>query len=693
MQEKSAAQSQETKPPLASPPRAAPAAAQHVQSPTPAPAAPAAEAAAGAAEAQALSPAAQHTPQPSAHVQQQRQQQQDEGQPTEAAAEQVPFESPLASLATAALPSFSPEKQPAAQQRLAASSPRLAATPSTAAVGWAQPGASPRASPRPQSPAGQRSSSPDNQQRASAGQLRGWAASLRPPGEQRLAGLPDWDRSRPESPLSGAGGITHGAGRAGSKAGSRAGSQPGSRAGSRPGSPTRRMQVQSPGGSRPASPGPATAASAWVQQEAEPADGGKAAGPLTVMVRRAVSKLQQLHELEEELQLPAAGIQPSSGAPQLGGANVAARQQGQQPARYDQQPQQRQPPPEYELRRSLEPVLSAIKEAHSEEGSQGASSHRSSRQGGGVQQVSDGRSGGSARSRASSAAQQQEAGRLQRLQDQLAANMQQVGVGWIGSSLLMTHCCLRVLRVPSDVNGPCAPMVPTLLSSCSFRAQIQRRLDGQQEGHSAHSPRSPASAASPAVAGLDTCERGSSGESGMPAAWDEQEALPAPGQRRYAQLAAQEAQQAASACSSPASSCGDGDSAGGYQDAHALGSGSSGVVMAVSNPLFGSSRPGTAEGLQNMQEALLPPKRSLRRQRSSQGESGSPRLERHEHRQQQQQQSAGMGGSLLQASLGSLGSGFGGEELACRLVHATGSHPWPTLLVLFLGCGSCLLRA
>ena len=146
----------------------------------------------------------------------------------------------------------------------------------------------------------------------------------------------------------------------------------------------------------------------------------------------------------------------------------------------------------------------------------------------------------------------------------------------------------------------------------------------------------------------------------MPAAWDEQEALPAPGQRRYAQHAAQQDQQDVSAPSSPTSSCnGDEELAGGCQVAQVPSSGSSGVVLAVCNPLFGSSRPGTAEGLHSMQDALLPPKRSLRRQRSSQDESSSPCLPGQQ--QLRQQHSVGKGGSLLQASLGSLGSGFGGE--------------------------------
>ncbi len=198
------------------------------------------------------------------------------------------------------------------------------------------------------------------------------------------------------------------------------------------------------------------------------------------------------------------------------------------------------------------------------------------------------------------------------------------------------------------------PQLHDTTSSMPPATQIQRRLD-EQQGHSSGSPRSPASGSWPAGPGQDTCERGSSGESGMPAAWDEQDVLPAPGQRRYAQQAAQQAQQEGSAPSSPASSCsGDAESVGGLQNAEVPSSGGSGVVLAVSNPLFGSSRPGTAEGLQSMQDALLPPKRSLRRQGSSQDESSSPRLDMHQRRQN------------LQASLGSLGSGFGGEPSSCH---------------------------
>lgn len=197
--------------------------------------------------------------------------------------------------------------------------------------------------------------------------------------------------------------------------------------------------------------------------------------------------------------------------------------------------------------------------------------------------------------------------------------------------------------------------------------QIQQRLD-EHEGRFPGSPHSPAAGSGWPATEVDTCERGSSGESGMPAAWDEQEALPAPGQRQYPQHVAPKGQQGAAAPGSPASSSdGDADSVGGYREAEGPGSSGSGVVLAVSNPLFGSSRPGTAEGLQSMQDALLPPKRSLRRHRSSQDESGSPRLDR----QQQQQTSAGAASGLLRGSLGSLGSGFGGGHVLA-LICSTG---------------------
>ena len=404
------------------------------------------------------------------------------------------------------------------------------------------------------------------------------------------------------------------------------------------------------------------------------------------MVRKAVSKLQQLHELEEELQLPGAGIQASGVASQLGSAGTALEQPGQPHGRYAQQAKPCQAPPHQELRRSLEPVKSAIKEAHSGEGSQGGSDCSSGRPGRAASQRSDGRSGGSrgadshgsganAVQRGDRAVQGQE-GRLQRLQEQLAANMEQVRLAWLGwvcvmvldafmsaNSLPLACCacsCISAFRASLLVGH--AHSLPSLLIhsymtlTCSHMpssTQIQRRLD-EQQGHSSRSPHSPVNGTWPAGPGQDTCERGSSGESGMPAAWDEQDVLPAPGQRQYVQ-AVQAAQQEVSAPSSPASSCsGDAESVGGLQNAEEPSSGGSGVVLAVSNPLFGSSRRGTAEGLQSMQDALLPPKRSLRRQGSAQDESVSPRLDRQPRRQN------------LQASLGSLGSGFGGEPSSCH---------------------------
>ncbi|KAL4437400.1 hypothetical protein ABPG75_004539 [Micractinium tetrahymenae] len=114
----------------------------------------------------------------------------------------VPAESPLASLATAVLPSFSPDKLPQAKAPAAAvaagkaTAPGVAAaaaaegsTPDPTAAGWHSAAGSPPA-------AGVRSDSPVLQSHPAAAQ---WSASLRPPGEQLLPGLPDWDRSRPGS--------------------------------------------------------------------------------------------------------------------------------------------------------------------------------------------------------------------------------------------------------------------------------------------------------------------------------------------------------------------------------------------------------------------------------------------------------------------------------------------------------------
>lgn len=163
------------------------------------------------------------------------------------------------------------------------------------------------------------------------------------------------------------------------------------------------------------------------------------------------------------------------------------------------------------------------------------------------------------------------------------------------------------------------------------------------------------------------CDRRSSGDS-MPAAWDQQEPLPAPGQPRYQQHHPhQRSSPPAGAAGSPAVS-----SDAGYppaaEEEEEEGAGG-GVVLAVSNPLYGSSRPGTAQGLQSLQDAL-PPKRSLRRSSQSESESGPPAqawdlrasssslaaaaAERRRRRQPE---------AVVLRSLGSLGSGFGGGRL------------------------------
>lgn len=310
-----------------------------------------------------------------------------------------------------------------------------------------------------------------------------------------------------------------------------------------------------------------------------------------------------------------------------------------------------------------------------------------------------------------------------------------------------------------------APLHPPL-------EQIQKRIREQEE-------RSPGgSGASPgAAAGAVTFDHGSSAES-LPAAWDEQEPLPAPGQqhhhhhRQLQQLqqdlphhhhhhqqqqwysaAREESEEAEQekvgerrqqrrwrrnqlALSSPSTSDDSrlgspSSSRGSRQWPERSGSGSD-IVMAVSNPLFGSSRPSTAQGsrpasaqgVHDMvapQAALgrnmLPPKRSLRRQSSSQGESGGPQQQQQQQQRQwdprassrslasaaaaaaqkrrQRQHSPQLSSGLLQ-SLGSLGSGWGGEEGSWAVgnsgllpVHAlsavsqpcsVSTHPCPSLL-------------
>lgn len=318
----------------------------------------------------------------------------------------LPVESPLASLATAALPSFSPDKPSYTQAPAAASAadvesaalPVVAAAAGSPCVTVADQCVS-TGSPQ----AGVRSSSPQLRAHPAAVQ---WAASLRPPGEQLLPGLPDWDRglssspdacmssSRPRSPIR--------------RACSRPGS-PGRHASSRAFSPARQppfageagqRQQQHPqrnGATEPplrqqvASP---QRSPALPLQQHQAEEGEKAAaalsgpGPLTGMVLKAVSKLQQLHDLEEELQLPG-GASFGQGLPRRAGPDRGA-------------------PHEPSLRRSLEPGLGAVREASSD-GEQGSS-----------------RSDGGSRRGESSPRRSAELGRLRRLQDQLEVNMQQV---------------------------------------------------------------------------------------------------------------------------------------------------------------------------------------------------------------------------------------------------------------------------
>ena len=567
-----------------------------------------------AAPARPPSPGKQHTPLPTLPAQQPR----PRSAAARLAAAEAPAESPLHSLASEALPSFSPAKPAAAALATgpsAATAPAhaAAATPSTAALGWAEsepPAGSLGA-------AGMPSSSPVNARRPDTA---GWAVSLRPPGEQLLPGLPDWDRSCPDLPLSGAVGLSGGTSRAGSRAGSRTSSHPGS--------PSRRQQRQgaaggdSSGAATPARPQQAqqgSAAGSPAGAQAAPAQ-----GPLTSMVVRAVSKLQALKELEEELQLPAA-----AGA-RGGSASPGQLQRGRQP-----QPAQQRPVPD--LRRSLEPVLSAIRESmesRGEAGSHAAPSSSSRADGASRASASGGWVAGcgggpdsavSSRLRREDSRQtherelgrlqredsrqthERELGRLRRLQEQLALNLAEVGAGqrWGGScGCMQVESCALPCRRASPTTAGAAP-------------QIQRREAEQ----AAHSPRSASPAPPPAAAAADAFDRLSSGES-MPAAWDWQDPLPPPGRGRYHQHAAQPR------AGSPARSVhwepGAAGEEEGQEQAQPRGSGG-GVVLAVANPLFGrgGSRPSTAQGMQSLGVAL-PPKRSLRRERSSEGETGSP---------------------------------------------------------------------
>lgn len=83
-----------------------------------------------------------------------------------------------------------------------------------------------------------------------------------------------------------------------------------------------------------------------------------------------------------------------------------------------------------------------------------------------------------------------------------------------------------------------------------------------------------------------------------------------------------------------------------------------GLMVAVVNPLFGSSRPGTAQGMQAM-HGMLPPKRSLapgRRRTSSQAEPASSSAMQHSLPRHSPHLSSGR-----MHSLGSMGSGFSGK--------------------------------
>ena len=283
--------------------------------------------------------------------------------------------------------------------------------------------------------------------------------------------------------------------------------------------------------------------------------------------------------------------------------------------------------------------------------------------------------------------------------------------------------------------------MPQVLQCCwpaslTALSQIQRRME-EQEGHS---PQDRAAASSPAAAdssgqGRTPASRGSSGS--LPAAWDAQDALPVPGQRshyqqqplhqRYCHEASEDAevehavrgqsqqQQQGSRLplDSPASSSGSelGSPGGSGSRQRGLSGSRDGgqVVLAVSNPLFGSSRPSTAQGQREGEgeaessslraaqpmHGMLPPKRSLRRRRSSSPSGGSAQPAASEGQQQgaqlpprpwdprasssslasaaalarerrQRQQPLRMSGGTLLQSLGSLGSGWEGEAaFAC----------------------------
>jgi hypothetical protein len=175
----------------------------------------------------------------------------------------------------------------------------------------------------------------------------------------------------------------------------------------------------------------------------------------------------------------------------------------------------------------------------------------------------------------------------------------------------------------------------------------------------------------------------------MPAAWDAQDSpLPPPEQHRYPAQQAQRRHwgQPAERPSTAApgqrrsevrlpvdaldSSDSDGDDQLGAAAAHeqeeaaAAPSGSSGgIMLAVSNPLFGSSRPGTAQGVHSM-HGMLPPKRSLGRQRSTSLEEASADAgaQARQPLHRQQRSSPQLSAGPLQ-SMQSMGSGFSGEAV------------------------------
>lgn len=135
------------------------------------------------------------------------------------------------------------------------------------------------------------------------------------------------------------------------------------------------------------------------------------------MVTRAVSKLQQLAELQEELQLPPGG---PAGAP----AAALGAGGGDRP--------QSQPDQALNPRRSLDLALSAISEAPpEEEGGVSTAPHP----GRGRRLLARGGAGSSSKRRRGGEARDGEMGRLRRLQEQLQLNMLEVTAGLL--------CCFQ----------------------------------------------------------------------------------------------------------------------------------------------------------------------------------------------------------------------------------------------------------